>query len=362
MKYIKSKIITGLLFLCFCSAFAQNGSQKIKGLNDKTISSTILDARLTHLMDSLDMPGLSIAIINDAKIVYHRALGVANVDTGEPLTEESLFEAASLSKPVFAYFTMKMVQKGLLDLDKPMYEYLPHPGIDSASQEWYKLITPRMILSHSTGFPNWSNDQLITISYKPGTNFSYSGEAYQYLAAVIGQLNEVGWEDGLNQVYLDEVAVPLGLQHSSFTGNDYIKTHKAMGHEKGAITDKELFGKSFGAAYSLHSNAKDYAKFLLALIKEEGLEEKYFKEMFKEHNHFKEDNPIKLQIGQTGWGLGMAQKPHQKGMMHMHTGNNHDFQSYCMIIPEEEYGIVFFTNSDNMQGFLENFKLLGKQF
>ncbi|MBK6265638.1 beta-lactamase family protein [Marivirga sp. S37H4] len=362
MYQIKFSIIALLFCLHTAILSGQNGHPKIKGLNGSHVTASALDERVLQIMDSLEMPGLSIAVINDSKTVYHRAFGVANMDTKEPVTEQTIFEGASLSKPVFAYFAMKMVQKGLLDLDKPMYEYIPHPGVDSSSQDYYKLITPRIILSHSSGFPNWSHGEMIKLEQKPGTNFSYSGEAYQYLAAVIGQLNGVGFKDDLNQIFLDEVATPLGLQNTSFTWNDYIEEHKAMGHQEGKTTDKAHQGKAFGAGYSIHSNAQDYAKFLIALIKQEGLEEKYFKEMFTEHTHFKDDNPIKVEVGQTGWGLGMAQKPDEKGMMHMHTGNNHDFQSYCMILPDEEYGIVFFTNSDKMEGFLESFNILGKQF
>ena len=351
-----------LCFTCFLGS-GQNNQPPIETLKGGMIAPEQLNNFIQKKMDSLEIPGLSLAVINNNDIVYQEVFGVTNMETGEKVDENTIFEAASLSKPVFAYLVMKMVEKGLLDLDKPMYKYLPHPGISEESQEWYKLLTPRMILSHSSGFPNWAKDQKIKLAFKPGTDFSYSGEAYQYLAAVVGQLNGVGWEEGLNQVFLDEVAEPLGMEHTSFTWTDYIEEHKAMGHQNGKTTDKLEHGKSFGAGYSLHSNAQDYAKFLVAMLQQKGLQKGLIEEMLKEQNHFKDDNPIKEEVGQTGWGLGFAQKPTENGTIYLHTGNNHDFQAYCMILPDKDFGLVLFTNSDKMEALLESLpELLGPIF
>lgn len=354
--------LLGFSILGSCNLNSQNNKTLIKGLQGAETDAKTLDTYIEHLMDSIGMPGLSIAVINDNKLVYHQVFGVTNVDTQTPVTKQTIFEGASLSKPIFAYFAMKMAEKGLLDLDRPMVEYLPHPGIDSSSQELYKTITPRMVLSHSTGFPNWSHGEMIKLAFTPGTGFSYSGEAYQYLAAVVGQLNGVGIQDDLNAVYMKEVGIPLGMKHTSFTWNAYLEKHKATGHDDGKVTDNSSQGKNFGAAYSIHSEAIEYAKFLIAMLEQKGMSKPFFNDMFKEHTRFNDDNPIKQQVGQTGWGLGFAQKPTPEGMMHLHTGNNHDFQSYAMILPEQKYGIVFFTNSDTMEAFLEGFTILGKQF
>jgi hypothetical protein len=152
------------------------------------------------------------------------------------------------------------------------------------------------------------------------------------------------------------------MEHTSFTWNDHLAAYKAMGHEKGKTTNKEKQGSSFGAGYSIHTEAGEYAKFLMAMLDQRGLPPSYFEEMFKEQTPFKEGQSLREEVGQTGWGLGFAQKPSLEGMMHQHTGNNHDFQAYCMILPDKKYGIVLFTNSDTMETFLENFNILGKQF
>ena len=361
--------LTLTLVCCLIALFACAQSKTITTVNGKTIDAAELTSEIKKIIEAENIPAISIAVINDNNLVYHRALGVSNTETKIPVNDKSIFEGASLSKPIFAYFVMKMVEKGKLDLDKPLYEYLPHPGIAPHSQEDAKLITARMVLAHQTGFPNHANGDPIELAFKPGTGFMYSGEAYQYLAAVIGMQNGVGWKEDLNSLFQNEVTFPLSMPHSTFVWDDYLAKHKVFGHDKaGNPTANDLRtgywdGTTFFAYSSLHSEASEYAKFVIAMLKQEGLQQKTFNEMLKEHTRFKDDNPLKQQIGQTGWGLGFAQKVTEDYTMHMHTGNNHDFQAYAMFIPEKNYGLVVFTNSDKMISFLTNLsKILGPQF
>ncbi|MEL6730546.1 MAG: serine hydrolase, partial [Bacteroidota bacterium] len=88
-----------------------------------------------------------------------------------------------------------------------------------------------------------------------------------------------------------------------------------------------------------------------------------FEQMLAPENVFKEDNELRQEIGQTAWGLGFAQKNSLNGLMHLHTGNNHDFQAYCMFIMEKGYGIVLFTNSDQLLPFIQGLnQTIGEQF
>ncbi|NHN27790.1 beta-lactamase family protein [Flavobacterium jejuense] len=328
-----------------------------------------MDEAILKAMKSNNLPGISIAIINANRVVYHNVFGVSNSKTKQKVTTQDFFEGASLSKPIFAYFVMKMVENGIIDLDKPLYQYLPHPGIAPESQEDYKLITTRMVLAHQTGFPNHANNQPITLAFKPGTDFSYSGEAYQYLAAIIGKQNGIGFKEDLNKLFQKEVTQPLQMEHTTFVWSNYLDNHKVFGHdEAGNPTQNKperggWNGKTFNAFSSVHSEAFEYAKFIIAMLKREGLKDESFEEMLNEQTHFKDNNPIKLETNQTGWGLGFAQKHTKNGIMHLHTGNNHDFQAYTMFVPEQEYGIVIFTNCGNMAAFLKTISnTLGNQF
>jgi CubicO group peptidase (beta-lactamase class C family) len=350
------RLITSILFILTITGQTngQSTHKKIKTISDRKVKVKELDNLIKKTMDSLEIPGLSIAIINDAELVYHRVFGVKNRETSEPVDEETTFEAASLSKPVFAYFCMKMVDKGIVNLDEPLYKLLPDAPIKD-NDERYKLITPRMVLSHSTGFPNWSNNKPIEIGFLPGTGFSYSGEAHQFLTAYLAVANKTNFKKGLDSIFQKEVAEPLGMNHSYFVGNNYFKTHKATGYVAGK--PKELWlPKSFGAAHTLHSEALDFTKFLQAMIKGDGLSKKSYEEMLKEQNHFKEDNELR-HTGQTGWALGFSMKPTPYGMRYLHTGNNTGFTSYCCFYKEKKYGLVLFTNCEKIS---ELYEKIGK--
>jgi CubicO group peptidase (beta-lactamase class C family) len=325
-------------------------AKKVKLINGKTLRSAALDKFLAQAMDPAQVPGLSLALINDQEIVFHRSLGVTNYETSEKVNDQTIFEAASLSKPLFAYFVLKLVQEGKFNLDKPLYEYLPHPAVAPEWAEDYKQITARLVLQHSTGFPNWSRGEALTMSHSPGQGFSYSGEAYQYLAAVVGTHLGVGYEAGLDSVFQEVVAKPLGLKHTSFTWNNYIDQHKAFGHQKGKVTDKLEHGPAFGAGYSLHTEATDYARFLIELMQGKCLRNEYRQLMLSEQNPFAPDNELR-ETGQTGWSLGLAVRPTDYGTRYLHTGNNHDFMAYCQIYPESGHGLVIFINSDTIEPF-----------
>lgn len=350
MKTIRYLAIILLILTITKRTNGQSSNKKIKTVSDRKIKVKALDELIKKTMDSLAIPGLSIAIINDAELVYHRVFGVKNMETKEPVDNETIFEAASLSKPVFAYFFMKMVDRGIVNLDEPMYKLLPHSNIKD-DDERHKLITPRMVLSHSTGFPNWSNNKPVEIGFTPGSGFCYSGEAHQYLTAYLAVANKTNWKKGLDSIFQVEVAKPLGMNHSYFVGNEYLKTHKATGYE--VAKPKELWlPKSFGAAHTLHSEALDFTKFLQAMIKGDGLSKESYAEMLKEQNQFKEDNDLRS-TGQTGWALGFSMKPTPYGLRYLHTGNNTGFRAYCCFYREKKYGLVLFINSAKISEFYE---------
>jgi len=370
MKFLKSTIKnTTVAIFAIITVTACAQTKNIKTIDGKTLSVRKLNGAIEKAMKKSNLPGISVAIINKKQLVYHQVFGVTNSNTKEPLDKQSMFEGASLSKPIFAYFVMKMVEDGTIELDKPLYQYLPHPGISPESQDDYKLITTRMVLAHQTGFPNHANNQPIKLAFKPGTDFMYSGEAYQYLAAIIGIKLGVGFKDGLNKLFQEEVTQPLNMTHTTFVWDDYLESNKVFGHNnEGQPTQNKpgegrWSGKTFNAFSSVHSEASEFSKFIIAMLNKEGLSEKSFDEMLKEQTQFKDDNSIKLETGQTGWGLGFAQKPTKNGTMHLHTGNNHDFQAYAMFIPKQEYGLVLFTNCGNMLPFIKEIsKTLGEQF
>jgi CubicO group peptidase (beta-lactamase class C family) len=113
-----------------------------------------LETDIPVLLEKSDVPGLSIALVREGRIVWSGAFGISNANTRKPVTSTTIFEAASLSKPVFAYAVLRLVDEGKLNLDTPLNKYLGN-NYDVVNDERINLITARNVLSHTSGFPNW---------------------------------------------------------------------------------------------------------------------------------------------------------------------------------------------------------------
>ncbi|MEL7118309.1 MAG: serine hydrolase domain-containing protein [Bacteroidota bacterium] len=335
-----------LFFLCllFSCADKKNVINSYIGFD---IPKEMIDTHLESEMNRLNIPGMSIAFINDGKVVHHKTFGYANLQDEIPVTEKTIFEGASISKPIFAYFVMKYVEEGKLDLDTPLYTYLPYPDI--AHDGRYKQITARMVLSHRTGFPNWRSDlpdDKLILKFDPGTDYFYSGEGYQYLAMVLKHIDQTNWE-GLEESFQKKVARPFGMKHTVFIQDDYSKANKAEPYdEDGEWVSPEkdvdsIFRYQFRAPASIHSEALDFSMWLLAMSEKKGLKQESYDELFKVHSYVDEFNSIKID-----YTLGFFKPRLPMTNIYMHGGNNYGFTSYMAIDPDKGWGFVLFTNSE----------------
>src|SRR5579885_1711358 len=135
--------------------------QDVVRLDGSRIASTEIDRTVNRLMIASEVTGVSLAVFDHGKVAYMKSYGFRDKERDLPLTLDSVMSAASISKPTFAYMVMRLVDAGVIDLDKPVYQYLPKPlpeypkYADLANDPRYKKITARMLLSHTSGFPNW---------------------------------------------------------------------------------------------------------------------------------------------------------------------------------------------------------------
>jgi len=169
-------------------------AQAIQRLDGSKISPVEIDATMARLMKAAEVPGVGIAIINGDRVIYEKAYGFRDTENKLPLTTDTVMSGASFTKAVFAYMAMQLVQEGRLDLDRPVYEYLPKPlpeyesYADLKGDLRYRQITARMLLDHTSGFPNWrafEDDHKLHIHFDPGSRFAYSGEGMDLLQLVV---------------------------------------------------------------------------------------------------------------------------------------------------------------------------------
>src|SRR5262245_47420404 len=203
-----------------------------------------LDQQVPSLLRESAVPSASIAIIKDAKLFWRRGFGTTGNASKQNVDADTVFAAASMSKPVFAYFVLKLCEKGVLDLDTPLTRYTSERYIENDPR--LDSITARHVLTHTTGFQEWrSGNNPLRINFTPGEKFMYSGEAYSYLQSVvtrlIGHVNDndcATYEAGFKVCGTDvdsymqkNLLMPLGMRSSGYLWTRRIEEHAALPHD-----------------------------------------------------------------------------------------------------------------------------------
>lgn len=314
---------------------------------------------IPRMMQHVGVPGLSIAVINQGKIIWRHAFGITNIETKEPVTIDTPFEAASFSKAAFAYVVLKLTQQGKLSLDTPLWNYRPNyflPEDDPRS----KLITARMILSHSSGLHYRPDDKSVAIHSKPGEAWFYSAMGYGYLQRIVEHITQQPVEDLMQTQLLR----PFGMTQSSYDWNDKYEKTAARGHD---ANGKRVAGQNFyelyrkfspedkakilrvqpedaapGAGFSLTTTPSDYAKYLVEILKPKNdaahLSPALLDEMLKPQ--IKVSTPI-------SWGLGWTIERGETGDAFYHYGNAGTLQHVAVGLRSQQAGAVIMTNSGN---------------
>lgn len=302
------------------------------------------------LMANAKVPGLAMALVADNKVAWHGTFGFANAGTRQPVTQETVFEAASLSKPVFAYAVLQLVDAGLLGLDTPLVHYLPG-NYDVGDDARLAQMTARHVLSHRTGFPNWRPALApLAIHFTPGERFSYSGEGFVYLARVVERIT--GESAGRTVQRL--VFEPLGMAQSSFQWQDSHAQRLAHGHDARGEPQGQRRLATVNVAASLVTTAPDYARFLIAVLNGERLKPDTAAQMLRSQVRV---GPSISSIGrratplhdEVSWGLGwgLQQQPGGGDEAFWHWGDNGNSKAFAVVSLTQRRGVVFFANGVN---------------
>jgi CubicO group peptidase (beta-lactamase class C family) len=295
-----------------------------------------LNNQIPLWLKQFKIAGLSLAIIQNKKLLWCRSFGFASYPSQQPVNDSSIFAAASLSKPLFAYGVMKLVERGRLNLDTPLTEYTATPYLNDAR---LKLITARRVLSHTTGFPNRSGDAPVWIENTPGTKFGYSSEGYLYLQKVIEEITEQTLDSYIYEQLLD----PLGMNNSSYIWQPTYQNLATMGHDRNLYSIPMARPTEGSAAVSLGTTAEEYAQFMIAMMQSGTvashlLTESSLEEMLR--------SQIQLNY-YLDWGLGWGLEYSNKQKYFWHWGDAQTYKSLAIASPTLDKGVVILTNSQN---------------
>jgi len=346
------------LIACACTPPAGN----LDSLTGEPIDVVAMEAKIAAIMEKAGVPGLSCVILNDSQVAYANTFGVKNRKTGEPLDANTIFTGASFSKTVFAYTAMQLVEEGLLDLDRPLHEYLAQPlpsypnYVDLEGDDRYRQITARMCLSHTTGFPNWrwfTEDNRLQFYFDPGGRHAYSGEGIVLLQLVVEELSG----ETLEELASARVFEPLEMSRTGFVWQGGWADNLARPHDQFQRPKRFDRRREANAAGSIATTAGDYAKFLVAVLNAEGERRATVDEMLKMQiaNHhgamfgpkYWEESDA---YDHAGWGLGWGRFDcGELGRAIFHTGHDDGAQNYTVIFVDQGTGVVLMSNSDNFE-------------
>jgi CubicO group peptidase (beta-lactamase class C family) len=333
--------------------------------------------QMPRLLELASVPGLGLGVVEMGRI-WTRGFGRAVEDPAQPASPETVFEAASLGKPIFAYAVLRLVDAKLLQLDKPLYEYLPVPEASSARM---RRVTVRQVLSHTTGLPNWRQQPgPLEPAEEPGKKFSYSGEAYFYLQRVV----EAVTGKPFSRVMQEQVFKPFDMKESSYVWLPEFETRMAAGYDgqqnrldvQAAIGRRTLaIAQQWGiplldwryqdsaravplvnpqwpvlplymvpnAATSLLTTVSDYTKFLSRVVAPPGSRGL---ELSAQTRKAMTTPEVRLNSA-LFWGLGWGIQRDEHGEVLWHWGANNSFRNFVIADPPNDRAVVVFTNSEN---------------
>ena len=339
-RMIHHKIITPILF-CFCLfSFSFAFFSSCTKQSEEEILASTLEKEIPRLMEAANIPGLSIAVVRDGKLAWNKAFGVISRQTNEPVNDNTMFEAASLTKTVTAYAALRLVERGKLELDRPLHEYFPDKEYKKLSgDERYKKITARLVLTHTSGLPNWGT----RLMRDPGLQHAYSGEGFLYLGRTIEEISGMT----LQEFAQKEIFDPLGMNHTSYVWNETYAANGACGHDShGSVNDLRIRTEPNGGA-SLLTTASDYAAFICAVLNAEGLSQKTINQMISSHVQVTKNRNTADLFENVYWGLGWGIQPGKTGYGFWHWGDNGDLRAYTVTYKDLREGFVYFANSNN---------------
>ncbi len=304
----------------------------------------VLDRDVPGLLVDAKVPSVSIAQLRGGRIVLTAAYGAQSV--GVPATEATLYNVASLTKPLTAEIVLRLASKGALRLDEPMYRHWLDPDI--AADPRAKLLTPRLALSHQTGFPNWRDAKTgLAFVHDPGTQWGYSGEGYEYVARFVEKKTGIGFPRLAQRL----VFAPEGLKATSYVAQPWFDGRVAVPTDASGTPLKPALVHQWNGADFVYTTAGDYARFLAGVFRDEGLSPAVAAERVRIQADMKAQTCDGAKAAScpaaTGFGLGWQVFAFSDETILMHTGKDAGLFTFAYLNKTTGDGAVILTNSDN---------------
>lgn len=293
------------------------------------------DTAIEKWLKENKVPTLGLGIVENGKLKQIKVFG--EISKGVSAPYNTIFNVASLTKPITAMVALKLVSLGKWNLDEPVYKYWTDPDI--ANDPRNKKLTTRLILSHQTGFPNWrylNATKKLDFQFEPGTKYQYSGEGIEYLRKAL----EKKFNKTLDQLAKELIFEPLKMNDTEyFWSKNTDQSRFAIGYNNNGIGYEIEKTKSANGADDLLTTIEDYGKFLVSVMRGDGLSKKVFIEMTT--NQVETKNGKHFGLGFEIYNLGNGETALSHG------GADKGVQTIVFMLPKSKKGLIIFTNVDD---------------
>ena len=330
-------ILVALLSSCTRTGFSQPAP--------KSVAQRHLDQRMPKWLKAFNVTGVSIAYIENGRLAWTAFYG-DQVPGGPAANSKTLYNIASLTKPITAEIILRLASIGKLSLDESISPYWTDPDIKDNS--WAKLLTPRLCLTHQTGFPNWRylTGNVLKFQRQPGTAFGYSGEGFDYVAHFAEGITGVPFEELARQYVFD----PIGMKDTSYTPRPWWNGRQAKPVESEPRT-------KWSAADLLRTTVEDYARFVISVMHNEGISPELAMERLQISRNLVTPAMESVLCESArepacsvsfGMGLGWRVIKLNGKTIVDHTGADSDVKTFAFFIPQQQKGLVIFTNGPDV--------------
>jgi CubicO group peptidase (beta-lactamase class C family) len=318
-----------------------------------------IDVKVEQLMKAEQVTGLGVALIRDGKVMMLKAYGRRNVEKNLPLATDTVMYAASLTKATFAYLVMQLVDEGKIDLDKPVGGYLPKPlpqygrYQDLANDPRWRGLTMRILLSHTTGFANFrfiEEDRKLRFHRAPGERYGYSGEGLLLAQFVLE--NGLGLDVGAEMQR--RIFDRFGMKRTAMTWREDFAANLAETYTLDGKLEPHRHWDQVGAAGSLDTTLVDWANFLAAVIRGEGLSQKSRAEMIRRQIEIDSERQFPTLLPEKtdrwksiglGYGLGWGVFETPRGHAFFKEGHDEGTANYALCIERSRDCVLLMSNS-----------------
>jgi CubicO group peptidase (beta-lactamase class C family) len=336
-------LLTWLVGACHLKPSA--GDRTTEGATRSMVLMKSLDVSVPALIAEHRVPSIAIAYIQDGAVQWTRIYGEQS--PGVPATSRTLYNVASLAKPVFAEVVIRLVAEGRLSLDEPLAPHWVDP--DVAGDLRHEKLTLRLALSHRTGFPNWRAQDGGKLRFRadPGGGLGYSGEGYEYAKRFVEKKLAASFDSLAKQYVFD----PFGMAHSSFTRQDWFENRIALPNGPEGTYGSPSFQPVASASDDLYTTVGDYAAFVVGAMNRTRLAAEVANARDSLHVlNASAPPPCAASAApycprRAGMGLGWEVLEFPDGVVHLHTGGDWGENTMAFYFPARKTGAVMLANS-----------------